>query len=104
MWAEGMASRAAGRGDCSLIGKRSIGDIKTGKLYPDHLIQVAAYKHLWECNHPLEPIDGGFHLLHFDKETADFGHKHFTELEGAWQMFLHLRAAYDLANKLKEKV
>lgn len=85
-------------------GERSIGDIKTGKLYPDHLIQVAAYKHLWEVNFPDKPINGGFHLLHFDKENADFGHQHFSDLSDAWKAFVHMRAVYDLMEKLKERV
>lgn len=85
-------------------GERSIGDIKTGKLYADHLCQVAAYKHLWEVNFPDKPITGGFHLLHFDKETADFGHSHFSDLSEAWEAFVHLRALYEIMEKLKERV
>jgi len=85
-------------------GERSIGDIKTGKLYPDHLVQCAAYKHLWEVNFPEKPVLGGFHLLHFDKENADFGHSHFSDLSEAWEAFVHMRALYDLMEKLKERV
>lgn len=85
-------------------GVRSIGDIKTGKLWPDHLIQCAAYKHLWDTNYPDKPITGGFHLLHFDKETADFGHAHFSDLADAWEAFVHLRAVYAVMETLKERV
>jgi hypothetical protein len=85
-------------------GERSIGDLKTGKIYYSHLIQVACYRHLWEVNHPDKPINGGFHLLHFDKETADFGHNHFSNLDDAWEAFIHFRALYDITNKLKERL
>lgn len=84
--------------------ERSIGDVKTGKLYPDHLIQVAAYKHLWEVNFPDKLINGGFHLLHFDKENADFGHNYFSDLSDAWQAFVVLRELYNLTEKLKARV
>ena len=84
-------------------GERSIGDIKTGKIYYSHLIQVSAYKHLWEVNFPDKPISG-FHLLHFDKETADFGQNYFSNLDEAWEAFIHFRALYDLTTKLKERV
>lgn len=86
-----------------LDGKRCLLDWKTGSVYMDALLQVAAYRMLWEENHPEEPIDGGFHVIRFGKDTGDFTHRYFTELDDAWQMFLHLRAAYDFDKRLKKR-
>jgi len=86
-------------------GKRSLGDWKTSNsIYMDYLIQLAAYKHLWEVNHPDQPIEGGFHLLRFSKESADFTHHYWSELDQAWQAFEHMRALYDLVNNLKKRI
>jgi len=86
-----------------LDGKRYLGDIKTGKLYYDHLIQVSAYAHIWTMNHPDKPIEG-YILLHFDKDNADFSHNQYTDLSEAWQAFEHMRALYDLVNNLKKRI
>jgi len=83
----------------------AIGDFKTSNaVYPDYLIQLAAYKHLWESSHPDDPITGGFHLLRFAKETADFAHHYYAELNDAWEQFLLFRKAYDIDKKLKKRV
>ena len=85
-------------------GKLSIGDWKTGnKLYPDMLIQLAAYKQLWEENHPEDKIEG-FDMMRFSKEEADFVHAHFDQLDDAWKQFLLFREAYDLDKKLKKRI
>lgn len=86
-----------------LDGKRCLLDWKSGSVYMDALLQVAAYRMLWEENHPDEPIDGGFHIIRFGKETGDFTHRYFTELDDAWTMFQHLRAAYDFDKVLKKR-
>ena len=53
--------------------KRVMGDYKTtASLYPEHLIQVAAYAKLWDEHHPDQPIDGGFYILRFSRESGDF--------------------------------
>jgi hypothetical protein len=78
-------------------------DLKTSSgIYRDHLIQVAAYRHLWEENTGGK-ITGGFHILRFSREDGDFSHHFFPELDDAWEMFKHLRAAYDLDLKLKKR-
>ena len=80
-------------------------DWKTSnKLYPDHLIQVAAYAHLWDENHPERPITGGVHICRFSKDYADFEHRYFTDTSDAWRLFLLYRQAYDLAAVLKKRV
>jgi len=83
----------------------AIGDLKTSNsIYPDYLIQIAAYKQLWSENHPDQPITGGFHLLRFSKDHADFAHHYWAELDTAWEQFKLFRAAYDNDKLLKKRV
>ena len=83
----------------------SLGDWKTSNaVYQDHLCQLAAYRHLWEVNNPDRPITGGFHLLRFSKSNGDFTHHYWAELDDAWTMFQHLRAAYDADKILKGRI
>jgi Fe-S cluster biosynthesis and repair protein YggX len=80
-------------------------DWKTSNgVYPDYIIQLAAYRHLWDVNHPESPINGGFHLCRFSKENADFTHHYWSELDDAWEQFKLFRKAYDLDKKLKKRV
>lgn len=79
-------------------------DWKTGNaLYRDALIQVAAYKHLWEINNPDRLITGGFHICRFSKDHGDFVHAHYDELEDAWRQFVLLREAFDIDKLLKKR-
>lgn len=98
--------RFGGTLDAILVrGTRAIGDWKTSNaLYPEYLIQIAAYGKLWEENFPQDPITGGYHLLRFDKTHGDFTHKWWGELETAWQAFLRLRDLYDFDKKLKQRI
>jgi len=92
------------------LGKDSRGDLcildwKTSNgIYPDYLIQIAAYHQLWGENHPDEPITGGYHLLRFSKEHADFAHHYWSELNDALEQFKLFRQAYDLDKLLKKRV
>jgi len=87
------------------LGKRALGDWKTSNgVYPDMIIQLSAYKQLWEENYPKEPINGGFHLCRFSKEHADFTHHFWSELDDAWEQFKLFRLAYDIDKKLKKRV
>lgn len=80
-------------------------DWKTSNgVYLDYLLQIAAYNNLWLENHPDQPLTGGFHLLRFSKEHADFTHHFWSELDDAWEMFLLFRRAYDLDKLLKKRV
>ena len=82
----------------------AIGDIKTSKgIYVDYLIQVAAYKQLWEENYPDEPIRGGFHICRFSKDFPDFDHKYCAELDSAWEQFKLFRRAYEIDKELKKR-
>lgn len=85
-------------------GKMAIGDWKTSNgLYPDHLIQVAAYRELYAENFPEEKLDGGMYIFRFSKDYGDFHAHYFTELNDGWQAFLHLRALYDLDKSIKKR-
>ena len=80
-------------------------DWKTSNdVYQDYLIQLAAYKQLWEENNPDQPIVGGFHLCRFSKEHADFAHHYWSELDDALEQFRLFRKAYELDKKLKKRV
>lgn len=71
-------------------------DFKTGKgVYPDQVLQVAAYKGLWDENRPDVPLTGGFHILHCNRETGEFGHRYFGSLDDYLEQFLLLRRAFD---------
>jgi len=86
-------------------GRLCLLDWKTSNaIYQDYLIQIAAYNHLWLINHPDEPLTGGFHLLRFSKEHADFAHHFWSELDDAWRQFVLFREAYEIDKKLKKRV
>lgn len=86
-------------------GELALGDWKTSNhVYPDYLIQLAAYKELWKENNPDRPITGGFHLCRFSKEHADFTHHYWSELDDAWEQFKLFRKAYEIDKKLKKRV
>ena len=85
-------------------GRLCVGDWKSSKaVYSDYLLQIAAYKILWEENRD-ELITGGFHLVRFSKEHGDMEHRFFPELAEAEQMFVLLREAYDLDKIADEAV
>jgi hypothetical protein len=80
-------------------------DWKTSNgVYPDYLIQLAAYGQLWDENNPDNPITGGFHLCRFSKEHADFAHHYWAELDDAWEQFKLFLKAYQLDKRLKKRV
>lgn len=97
--------RFGGTFDAILVkGKRAMGDWKTSNgIYAEYLAQVAAYAILWEENFPDQPIDGGYHLLRFDKEYGDFHQHWWNELEAGKRYFLNLRAAFEDAKELKKR-
>jgi hypothetical protein len=79
-------------------------DWKTSNgVYADYLLQLAAYKLLWEEAHPDQPLNGGFHLCRFSKDHGDFAHHYYGELDSAKEMFIHLRAAYEFDRELKRR-
>lgn len=85
-------------------GELCLVDWKTSNgVYMDFLLQLAAYKQLWEENHPDMPLVGGFHLCKFSKDHGDFAHHYYDELGDAWEMFRHLRNAYEYDARLKSR-
>jgi hypothetical protein len=86
-----------------LKGQLCLLDWKTSKgIYPEYVIQLAAYQKLWdECRD--EQITGGIHCLRFDKTTGGFSHSWWPSeaLRPAWDAFLHLRELYDLQKAMK---
>lgn len=87
-----------------LNGKLILLDWKTSNgVYQDYLIQIAAYKNLWEENFPDKPIDGGMYLCRFAKEFPDFSTHYFENLDEAWEQFKLFRAAYEIDKVLKKR-
>ena len=85
-------------------GVRSLADWKTSSaIYRDALVQVAAYKWLWEENFPDQPIEGGFHLCRFSRDEADFSHHYFENLDDGWRQFVLFREAFDIDKRLKKR-
>lgn len=97
--------RFGGTLDAMLIrGRVSLGDWKTSNgIYPEYLCQVAAYGILWEENFPDRPIEGGYHLMRFDKTYGDFSHRWWAELETAKRSFLLMRELYENEKELKAR-
>ena len=89
----------------TLDGKTVVGDWKTSSgasPYLEHLMQVAAYRHLFEdAGHQ---VAEGYHLCIFSREAGDFHHHYFSELAQAWEMFRHLREAFDLGKALEKRI
>ena len=74
----------------TVLGKLCLVDWKTGKVYEDILLQLVAYKHLWEENHPDQPLTGGFHVLQIPKneDVPAFTHRYWATLPPeAWEAF-----------------
>jgi len=92
--------------DCVLLKKKRIlVDWKTTSgIYPDHLVQVAAYGHLWNLHHPEAPLDG-YALLRLGRDEPLFDY-HYRPADGvmgsAWEMFKIARRAYDLAKEVRK--
>lgn len=85
-------------------GELCLVDWKTSNgVYSDYLLQIAAYRVLWEENHPDQPLTGGFHLCRFAKEFGDFAHHYYRELDDAWIMFEHLLKAYRIDQVLRKR-
>jgi hypothetical protein len=73
-------------------------DFKTcNGTYVDHLIQLAAYKQLWEENYPDKPLSGGIYLARFSKVNGMVTTHNYPDgvLDPAWVAFSHLRALHN---------
>ena len=79
-------------------------DWKSSKdIYPDYKIQVRGYGLLWDENHPDQPIDGGYHIVLFNKENLGFTHwyRDAAALEMCVDAFEHAKWLYDNQKLLK---
>jgi hypothetical protein len=90
--------------DVAVVGKhRSLLDLKTGgAIYPDHLVQVAAYGHLWNEAFPQQTIER-YYLLRVGKEDGSF-HFHSWPSDAllpAWRTFCNLLNVHKLRPQLK---
>lgn len=91
------------------IGRRRDGtlcllDWKTSNaVHADYLIQLAAYKQLWDENNPKYPITGGFYLVRFSKDHPDFEVRYWSELEQPFDAFVLMRSLYDLDKEIKAR-
>ena len=72
-------------------------------VYADHLIQLGAYRLLWNETHPDNQLTGGSHLCRFAKTNGDFAHHFFPDLSDAERQFVLFREAYDLDKLLKKR-
>jgi hypothetical protein len=73
-------------------------------VWPEYLLQLAAYGALYDENFPQTPVQG-YDLVRFDKsEHADFAHYSFTSLKDELAQFLLLRKAYEFDQKLKKRL
>ena len=85
--------------------KLSLFDWKTSSgVYPEMLIQLAAYKEGWDENNPKHPITGGAYLLRIDKQSASFHFHHWNDLTPGWMAFHHLLCLHGLQKTLKALV
>ena len=81
-----------------------LGDWKTGGLYAEHVIQMAAYRQL------LSEVEGvevqGCHLVRFNREHGDFHHAYFAleALDQGWEVFRRLLEIKPLLDALEKRV
>jgi hypothetical protein len=73
-------------------------------VYSDHLVQLGAYRLLWNENYPDNPLTGGSHLCRFAKTNGDFAHHFYPDLSEAERQFVLLREAYNIDKILKKRV
>lgn len=78
-------------------------DWKTSNaIYPDYLIQLAAYALLLEENRGIKVE--GFHIVRVAKENADFAHASFQDLEHEKGTFLTMLELYHKVKKIEQRV
>ena len=87
---------------CRIDGVLSLIDLKTSKsLYPEFVVQVAAYGRAYE-EQESQKI-GKYHLLRLSKSGGGYEHHVISpeRVEVAWSVFKHCRELYDLQKELK---
>lgn len=98
--------RYGGTLDAMMVnGCLSLGDWKTSNaVYGDYLFQLGAYALLWEEHFPERPLTGGFDLIRFSKDHADFAHHHWQNIDEAKEGFLMMRRLYSIKSVLDKRV
>jgi hypothetical protein len=87
-----------------LDGRLVLGDFKTSSaVYTEHLVQVAAYREMWNETHPDELLEPGAHILQFGKAAGDFAHHYYPDLTDAVELFKLYRAAYSRDQELRKR-
>jgi len=85
----------------AIQGKRAIIDIKTSNnIYPAHVIQIAAYKNLWDENFPGQPIETCYILRLSKDKDEGFSYHNYRDVSNAFRAFVILRELHDLEKKL----
>ena len=78
-------------------------DFKTGKIYSDHLLQVAAYGALWNEHHPDRPVGREVHILSFKRDTGDFAHHCYTGMDHELQVFRTMLGLYEDVKRIEKR-
>lgn len=74
-------------------------------IYADFVLQVAAYKRLYEERFPERKLVGGAHIIRLPKDGTSFEHRHYDarRLRKAWQLFRLYRRAFDLDKEISDR-
>lgn len=82
----------------------ALADWKTGGVYPEQVIQLAAYRHLLQECEGIEVT--GCHLVRFHREHGDFHHHHYADdaLDLGWECFAQLVPLYKGLEALRKRV
>lgn len=75
----------------------------SNSVYPDYLMQLAAYGQLWNEAYPDQPVRG-YDLVRFSKTKGDFAHYSFVDLSRELEQFLRYRICFDADKELKKRV
>lgn len=86
---------------CTVGGVVTLGDVKTGRLYPSALAQVGGYAVLWDEHHPDQPIER-CDLLRLDKATGAFTWCSVADVAVLKDAFLHARKMYGFRKELQK--
>ena len=82
-------------------GDHVILDWKTGGVYGSALFQVAAYKIIVEENYDIKIK--GFHIVRFAKDTGDFVHRYYPELDEQVEAFPQMVKLYRLLQRTERR-
>jgi hypothetical protein len=84
-------------------GVYALTDLKTGRARINHLVQISAYRNLWNENHPDKQV-GACYLLLLGREDGSFKWHYYPDLSQAFEIFLRLRDIYDLQKPVEKQV